>query len=598
MLRIALFFTVVAMSALFICSCGSKPSPESEGKEDEKEVIIPNTAITGRDPTKFSNFSYSAPDKDELIRVLEDAAAAINRNDSDLESQVELLKAAKKSYVNYLTMHSYAELQLSFNQKNESFKKDYRASLDYYHKVLMSYEKLQVAAAQSPHFSGFEEEVFGIGKLEEFKSGEKLCDISVELLKKEEELKISFKSLSEDNVFISYSGVYSTYKDAVERIKEQYKDSAEQLEIELLACKRQYEATKGEIALDIFIELAKIRQQIASEAGYDSYTEFAYDRLGYSYSTHEMQTLVDSIRSFALPIRAELTGVFDKYFYTNKPSEIATKNCFYSIYKLYSRFDCEVSRVFSYMFTRELYSIENAKEHRSDSSFIAYLPGYDAPFVFVTAGGNIRDYLTIAAHFGEFVDVFHSREKNSHGFSQFSSKGLELITLSALSETLTLEDYKFLLYTVLDEAIDDLVSKSFSVRLEEAVYALPAEQITKTAVKSIIDNIAVEYGFDDGLPFQPISECMINEPFSDQCCCLATLSALELYFIGNESADNAMNIYYELTRSSGGDYFEELKLHGLSDPFDPDFLKSMLDEIHYTIKGYHYFTDDEGSNAA
>jgi hypothetical protein len=266
------------------------------------------------------------------------------------------------------------------------------------------------------------------------------------------------------------------------------------------------------------------------------------------------------------------------------------------LYSVYKDINKDISKVFSYMHTRELYSISLAKDNRKNSSFILYLPSHDAPFLFSTVTGDVRDYLTVSHHFGRFMEVFHNRRNSSAGFRELSSGGLEMLTLSALSKKAKVSDYKYLLYTEMKATLERIIYYCYLSTLEYALYSMPADQINSENIKLKAVEIATEFGLKSTDSSHLFAKDILLEPFTAEFVPLAQISALELYFIGENSSKDASGIYYEMISTKGEDYFEELKLHGLSDPFDSNFVKDILDELHYTIMGYHHFKEEGNPN--
>lgn len=597
MSRKLLLFAISAIVMLYLNACGGTPGGNNGGENGSLDKSIPTVSISGRNNTKFSDIRYSTPSSAQAVESINEALSKIDENDTSYSDQLTALRRAKEEYHRFISMFSYTKIKLSLNSKNQHFKNEYLKMLGEYHSVKESYEELLSAAAVSKHCADFEKDELGEGALNGYKSLQGLSEKAVELLEDEEELIFKYSDLSEDNVFITHAGYYASYRDTCKRLQEEYKNDPDRLNSELELVGTKYQARREELAFDIYVELLKVRKNLATELGYDGYEEYAYQSLGYSYSPSEMLTLVDNIEAFALSIGDELNEVFRKFFYSTTPGSLNAKTCFESLYSVYSSINKELATVFSYMYTRELYSVNAKEDGRYSGAYTLYIPTYDAPFLFVTTSGDITDYLTLAGRFGSFVQMYHTGSSASMESSHFAGPGLALITLSALENLVPLEDYKHLLYSEYSAALYSVIYQGFTASLEHSLYGMDYKDISKESVMSIIEEIATKFGITDRSAFSLVSKGMISNPFDDQSSCISTLSALELYFISRDSLHESIDIYFELINLGGGDYFEELDLRGLSDPFDPEFLKSVMNEIYFEIKGYHYYKDGDSVGA-
>ena len=258
------------------------------------------------------------------------------------------------------------------------------------------------------------------------------------------------------------------------------------------------------------------------------------------------------------------------------------------------------------MLQHGLFDCARPSDNRYDGAFSTYLDAYNAPFLFATLDGGVSDYTTLAHEFGHFFDAYiNFGDTTSLDLSEVSSMALEFLTLSALKEGLSSEDYKYLTYTELESAMSAMIFQGFYSLFEHYAYALDYEDITEENLVVLMQRAAEEMGLDlsgeETIEPVIITHTVIY-PFYVQSYCTSAAVALDIYYTELESEGAGLMAYKDLIlRESGdADFEKQLEDAMLSSPFKSKFLKELADKIHYQVLGSHYFQQEanKGESAA
>ena len=124
------------------------------------------------------------------------------------------------------------------------------------------------------------------------------------------------------------------------------------------------------------------------------------------------------------------------------------------------------SSVYKYMLQHGLYDVEIAKMNRNSGSYVTYINGYNAPYLFVSATGTVSDYTTLMHELGHFTDAFiNCNSKTSIDQSEISSQALSYLMLTKMEAYLSSEDMKYLIETTMLDAIFTLIIQGFYAKV-------------------------------------------------------------------------------------------------------------------------------------
>ena len=614
----ALLMCLALLLCISICACSDSSDKTDIDKgddvsdvdknedQDDAKIEIPASGNFDRNAKHFKDIIYKRPDTDALVTALTDVSSKIRENNSDYPSQLNLIVELEDDYSEFLTMYSYANIAISRDSSDIKFKEEFEYLSTVYPKIVQTVEDMMVAAASSPHAKEFEKDYFGDDLIEKYGDGGKYTDALVALLEKEAELEAKFTSLSTATVKISFGSTTDTYDNIEKSLRDKHGKDSLAYTAAIAKCDALYDKAVSNLSADILVDLIKVRRLIADECGYQSYAEYAYGEIYHDYDPEEIEDFLDEIAEHALPIYRTLANkVFYDFFRTAKPAKANYAKVANRLGALYREIDSDLSNTYSYMLHYGLFDIDTSKNNRTDGAFTVYLDDFDSPFVFMTSAENVSDYMTLSHEFGHFYDSFVNYDAPaSMDLLEVSSQGLELLTLSRLEDVLPSDEYKYLYYHEMQNAFLTLIFQGLYSKFEHKAYALEYNEITKEKLATLVTESAREMGLNPEY-YSDVSSVIVPHivlyPFYVQSYTTSIISALEIFFMEEESRGDGITAYKALiNRTDGdGDFIKQLSLAGLDSPLKDGKVKEIVDHIHYSIMGYHYYNEyEDDKNAA
>ena len=557
-----LLIAVLMLAVLTSCGAAGINSGHSQnGGSVTDEIILPPLDGMEYEVVDFNSITYARPSTDAVIEKTKELSVLLDGGDIDYDGVIEMISEIDTLYAEFDTMLSLLMIRSSEDLTDESTSEEYEYLQSKAPSVERAVDELLVELARSPFATRLEEEVFGEGFIEEYIDGSRFTDHITALLEEEAALEAEYLTL----------------------------DSA----------------SAAERGADIFIELLKIRKQLADAYGYESYSEYAYEALGHDYSAEDMSALCEDIARFALPIYTALSQrAFYGYFKTHRPPTVSRAEIVNDLYTVLSSLDEDIGLVYSYMLNGSLYSIEEPSDERRPGAFTLYLSSAEVPFTFVTLDGTPDGYMILTHEFGHFYDDFTNYGGSSSlDLCEVSSQALELLALTRFKDTLSTEEYKYLYYMEMERALQSLIIQAFYARFEALAYELSYENITKENLDRLVIRAAEEMHLNTKV-FGDLSDAvivhLIDTPFYVQSYCTSLIAALDIFFKECDAEGDGVAAYMALINTEPSYGFKEaLTRAGIASPFDEDIVKRLADEVHYSILGSHYYKiSDNYQNAA
>ena len=595
---------------------GDAPTADSpnDGDSEIDSIISPSHRDYGREAVNFADITYSRPNVEELLADFRAATELVSKENTPYNDKLDAILALEDGFSDFNTMFAYANIMQSKNTADQKWLTEYSYLTSCEPELMQTVDELFVAAATSGHCERFEEDYFGEGALEEYKSGSKYTDELVILLEEEAELENTYSALSTATVEITYNGQTATVDEHLKAIDEALTSASKRgpgkdndalhagaKGLCLAAYKRKY----NDEAKKLLVSLIKIRSKIADEYGYESYAEVAYQQYDRDYTEHEATKLIENVSKYIRPVYDQLNlWVFLPYF--NSIDEKVKANAsevINSLYEVYEDTDETLLTAYSYMLEFGLYDYSPASVNRFEGSFTTYLEKYDSPYVFISAEGTGDDYMTLAHEFGHYYGSYTNyNSPASLDLSEVSSTALEFISLLALEDTLDEQTYRYIYYTKLNSALQALIFQGYYALFEHYAYDIPYDMISEKTLSEAASKAALDIGLPNILTLDAalIPHTMLY-PFYVQSYCTATAVALEIFYTEQENEGAGLSSYKSLVlrETEGLSFSDELKEAGLASPFTGDTMMKLADKIHFDVIGKHYYKEsDYGNNAA
>ena len=597
---------------------GEKPNENTEDITTDKNeqnpedtsptIVVPEYKDYGRGTVDFSSIIYTRPNIEAVIDAFEASAQAVTKNEKSVAEHIADLRALESPLANVKTMCSIIEINRSKNSSIQFWIGEAAYVGEYYPLLTQAVENLLVACARSVNKTAFESDYFGYS-LDEYESGGIYTDEAVALIQRESELEAEYSSFSTATVEISYTryGVAEPFSGTVDDVKAQLKEyfgnDTTAYNNSLINVNNLYKQKLNELSKPIFIELIKVRRLIADELEYDSYTELAYENLGYDYSSEEMLSLLGDVGKYAFTITDALTTeVFERY--DPPKTSVDTVTLINTLYSVYSDLGGTYKDAFSYMLQHGLYDISGKTENRYDGAFSTYLESNASPYIFITTSGNMSDYTVTAHEFGHFLDGYvNFGKEDSLSIMEVSSETMELLTLLRLKGILHNTEYKYLTYvTISNYLYEVLLAQSYYSAFEHMIYALDYNEITedklvvlmKEAHTFIYGESSVELKLSDVIiPHTMLYPCYVESYVT------SALVSIDIFFNESEKRGSGFLLYETLLNRTEKDlsFTERLEKAGIDSPFSSGKVEEISSEIYRYITGKDYSFSGSSENA-
>lgn len=231
---------------------------------------------------------------------------------------------------------------------------------------------------------------------------------------------------------------------------------------ELVANRRLQETDKFE---GFFEGLLKIREQIAKNAGFKNYLDYAWRRLGrFDYTPEDCRQFHDAIEQAIMPVVCELQADRKNKLGVDKlrpwdlsvdplnrpalrPFEQAPKMVS-STQKIFNQLDRELAEGFQEMQNLRLLDLDNRKG-KAPGGYQSTLNESRMPFIFMNAVGVQRDVETILHEAGHAFHALATRDENLLAyrsapieFCEVASMSMELLGNEFIEEFYSADDSK------------------------------------------------------------------------------------------------------------------------------------------------------------
>ena len=536
---------------------------------DEQVAMVP-----------FSKMEYVRPDVETLYADFESLTArAKDSTEDDAKALLNDFYDLSTRYISFYSMNSLANVLYSLDTTESYYQDEYNYCEGEKPNLEEKLEALLKAFAACPCRKKLEELYFEDGFFDKYDDYEVYTNPEYLRLSKEEaEILTEYRDLT--------SNIQVTYQDQTKSLDEwlQSKDYAVYMGA-LRAYYEQYNASVG----DVYVRLVKVRQQLAKALDYDSYAEYSYDK-SYSrdYSPEEGTAFLEGIRTYLLPVMesAESNRQLSKLDY-GKASETSMQEMLRSAAQ---NIGGTVWDAYRFMQAYELFDIKKSSK-KLDASFQTYLFDYEAPFVFVNAQGNGRDYTTFSHEFGHFTDSYYNYGANEDlETAETFSQAMEFLAVT-YTDTLTAKQKENLVKLKLKDLLETFVYQAAYADFETRVYAMDPEDLSLDAVNDTFRQCCMDYGiYSPGFDFY-YSQSWIDVlhffevPYYIISYCVSAETALQVYSLEAETSGEGVAAYMRLLdRDYGAGVQQVMEDAGLESPFREGVLEQTADFIREKLQ--------------
>ncbi len=353
---------------------------------------------------------------------------------------------------------------------------------------------------------------------------------------------------------------------------------------------RQYYEKYNEPLAEVYIELMRVRAEMAREMGFSGAEEmeyvFYFER---DYKPEEAEVFVREIKEQLVPIYrwARESGVLYRASYASLSSDAL----YAGMKKIAASIGRECDDAFSFMSRYGLYDIEPSV-YKADTSFQTYLSNYDAPFIFVNPQGTTQDLLTFVHEFGHYTDAYANFDASETiDVAEIFSQALEFLSLSHMDGVLSAAEIEKLREGKMIDALDTYIQQAAFAEFESKAHAigpdeLTAEKLNELALQSAEDFGFCEQGFEDYYKYYWMDITHFFEyPFYVISYPVSLDVAMQIYDLELQRPGKGMDKYFEILPRDWDSFMETVTNGGLRSPFSEDSMSSVAALIGDTL-GY------------
>lgn len=497
-------------------------------------------------PVAFENMEYTRPELSQLDEVLDNCLNSAADGD-DLNELVGHITTLNSIFNDFQTNYLLAYIHYSIDLTDTYWETEYNYCAGHSSSVQAAADRLMYALADSELRDELEaEEYFGAGYFDEY-DGESLWTEA-------------FTALMEQETAL---------------INKYYELSSQALAVEMYS--EVYYSVYGKQMEDVFVQLIKLRQQIAAEAGFDSYAEFAYD-FYYSrdYTPAQTTAYLGDIRTELVPLYTKLDDL-DVWEEGNRScSEAQT---YQYVEKMAAAMGGQIDDAFRQMDSSGLYHISYG-ENKYNASFEVFLPNYMAPFVFMNPTMTSRDKLTFAHEFGHFCNDYASGGTTvGIDVAEFFSQGMEYLSLCYVDGASALVGLK------MADSLCVYVEQAAFADFEEQVYRLSAQELTMENIRTLYGKTTDAYGFGEYVDDR--SYVTVGHFFTSPMYVISYVvsndAAMQLYQMEMAEEGSGLNCYTGNLATEQEGFLAFVKEAGLQSPFDPGRIQAVKDTLKKTL---------------
>ena len=511
-------------------------------EDDENAAeLISKTGNGGRDNiVSFDEMEYTRPDIDALEAKAQDVEDMLG-NFFKVKDVISELDKFVALYNNFYTMKNLACVRYDMDTQDEFYFEEYSFCVEASGDVEYITDELLLACSNSSMCDYLDKHFFD-GLLEERYSvtdgtGYTPSDELAELERREAELEND------------YSELYARYSDDFDdgRFKKQNSEIAK-----------------------IYIELIKLRHDIAEQRNMKSYEELAYLDNGRDYTADDLDGYIEAIKRFIVPLykKADSKKLYDR----SLVSAMSPKTALSTVTSSVEGLDKGIDDALGYMLKYKLYDT-GMSDSKYDQSYVLYLNDYESPFMFCSPSGYSDTVLTIAHEFGHYVDGYLNYGLNdSIDTSEVFSQGMEYLLLCNMDDAEQLTRYKML---------DELELYAYQACLNEfehEAYAMDEDELTVERLNSLYSELLEEYGISDdykGLDWISVTH-LFTSPFYVISYCVSDSAAFELYNMELNESGSGLKMYMKLlAESTNYGFLDLLEECGMSSAISADTVKAI-----------------------
>ena len=554
-----------SVSEVFDTDSNSNDLSREEMQAIREEAIVP-----------FSEMVYTRPDVDGLIgdiHVLEDA---LEEGTMKLKEIEELIDVVYADYYTFSTNYNLANVHNNLNMVDEYYAEEYAWCDEQSAVVQDMIDEMYFACGGSKYAQDLEDDYFWEGFAEEY------ADIAdsmytpelVALMQEEADILAEYRALVAEPT-VTVDGEEVGFEDGLENAS-----TAQRYYAILFGYYDKY----NPLIADLFIRLIHVRNEMAKEAGYDSYEAMQYDYYyERDYTAEQAGAYIDDIRTYIVPLAEEIG---EKYsYYDINFGSVNEKTLYDVLDSLSEEVGGHVREAYEFMIEYGLSDLSYSTK-KSGMSFQTYFSDYEAPFLLISAERDIRDVLTTVHEFGHYSDGYTTFDApETIDLAECFSQSLEYLSLDRYDGLFSKGTVKNLRIYKLVDTVSLYTQQASFAEFEREVYALPEDQLNAETFNEISLRLAEEFGYLESGYESYYSRSWIDishffeAPFYVISYPVSNDVALQIYGLEREEQGAGVAKFLEMLEHESEYLIETVEEYGLKNPMDEGSVKEAAELI-------------------
>jgi len=510
--------------------------------------LLEQLSTGGEGIVHYSDMEYTRPDMEHFRQVLEKSCETA-RTSETFPLVVSAINAFYGVYDDFYTNYNLADVRYSRDLTDVYWEAEQSFCMENAAEVDAGLEELYYALAESPvreHLEG--EDYFGPGYFDAYEGDSPWDPGFLKLMEKEAAL------LGEYYDLVEASGAEEYYSDA-------YFD--------------HYTMPMTEL----FVELIRVRQEIADYIGYGSYADFAYDQ--YYYRDYTAAQAVDYLARVRDTLYQQYCGVSVSEIWDTVSGYCSEADTFAYVKTAAEAMGGDIAQAFSLLEKAGLCDIAYG-ENKYDTSYEVYLWNYASPFVYMCPYQIQTDKLTFAHEFGHFAnDYVCGGSYVGTDIAEVHSQAFEYLSLCYGENTQALAKYK------MADSLCTYMENAAYAMFEHQVYGLTGDALTAEAVLDLYRQIGSDYGFDS-VEWDPRDLITIPHFFTQPMYVISYVVsndvAMQLYQRELQSAGAGLEAYAQCLYSQDSYIIAFAQQYGLESPFAEGRLEKVSQTFQTALK--------------
>ncbi len=531
MKQIKIMALVLALVVLFTgCAQLVDLTQQLAEKRDEQ---LQQLAGLGKTKEPFSQMTYTRPDM-EAFQALAEESCQLGKTGKDVDQILQQTTELYDAYDQFYTMLSLADIFYCKDLSNAEMQAEYEFCTSRSGQVEQALEAYYQALAQGPAVEELEE-YFGDGFFDGYTGESQWDETFLDLWNREQE-------------------AVARYYEAMNQMSDAGYD--------------EMEKSLG----PILVELIGLRQELATQMGYDDCEEFLWDwSYNRTYTPQDLDAYLREIQQELAPLyrKVQTSGLYEEVY----RRQYGQSQCLSYLSSATEAMGGNIQEAYEEMTSRELYDIAPG-DRKYEGSFEVYLASYDAPYVFVNPYEDISDFLSFSHEFGHFTnDYLAGGSYVSTDVAELMSQGMEFMSLCYATEPGE-KELDMARRLRLADSLGVYVEQAAYYSFERQAYRLTGEELTVENLNAIYSQVAQDFGFDsvgwDEAEWTGVTHFYTN-PFYVISYVVSGDGAMQLYQLERKEAGAGLELFQELLETD-----EDIPLLTLLEEFN---LESPFDRI-------------------